>query len=78
MFGTVAPIIATDVSGNPHRCALIDNGTNIVVNVIMADPSVDPAPEGHTIISLIDNDDVQIGWSYDPETTTFNELAAES
>lgn len=47
------------------RCALIENTTSNVVNVIIADPSVDPAPEGHTIIGIPDDSPVSIGWVYD-------------
>lgn len=47
------------------RAALIDNSTNIVENVIVADPSVDPAPDGHYMIALPDDSQVSIGWLYD-------------
>lgn len=47
------------------RSALIDNSTNIVTNVIMADPSVDPSPDGFFMIALPDDSPVSIGWLYD-------------
>lgn len=53
------------------RAALIDNSTNIVVNIIVADPAVDPAPEGFTIIGLPDDSPVSIDWIYDPTVDEF-------
>lgn len=55
------------------RSALIDNSTNIVTNVIMADPSVDPTPDGYTMIALPDNSPVSIGWIYNSETGDFTD-----
>lgn len=55
------------------RCALVDNLTNIVVNIIIADPAVDPSPEGYTLIGLLDDSPVAIGWLYDPVTETFTD-----
>lgn len=46
------------------RCALIDLSTNLVVNLIVADPATDPAPSGHVIIGLPDDSPVAIGWTY--------------
>lgn len=46
------------------RCALVDISTNLVVNLIIADPATDPAPSGHVIISLPDESPVAIGWTY--------------
>lgn len=45
------------------RSALIQNNT--VVNVIVADPAVDPSPEGHIMIALSNDSPVSIGWTYD-------------
>lgn len=55
------------------RCALVDNLTNIVVNLIVADPAVDTSPEGQTIVGLPDGSSVSIGWLYDPVTETFTD-----
>ena len=55
------------------RCAVVQNSDNIVVNLIMADPSVDPAPEGTTLVSLPDDSPVSMGWIYDPATGRFTD-----
>lgn len=47
------------------RCAVVDS-SNIVVNLIMADPAVDPAPAGCTLVSLPDDSPVSFGWIYNP------------
>lgn len=52
------------------RCALIDTSSNIVVNLIMADPSVDSAPEGFSLHALPDDSPVSIGWLWDGVTFT--------
>jgi hypothetical protein len=52
------------------RSALVENVTNIVVNIIMADPSVDPAPDGYFLID-VDNMACGIGWTYDPVMNDF-------
>lgn len=49
------------------RCALVDNSTNLVTNLIMADPAVDNAPDGFLLIGLSDTDPVEIGWLWDGE-----------
>ena len=54
------------------RCALVNQDTNIVVNLIVADPAVDPAPAGCIIIGITDDSPVEIGWIYDPATNTFS------
>lgn len=46
------------------RCALVDLSNNLVVNLIIADPTTDPAPSGHVIIGISDDSPVSIGWSY--------------
>lgn len=53
------------------RCALVDLNNNIVVNLIIANPETDPAPEGHIIVGLPDDSLVAIGWSYNPLTSEF-------
>lgn len=32
------------------RCAIVDPNTNLVVNIIVADPSVDKAPDGYLML----------------------------
>lgn len=49
------------------RCALVENSTNLVVNLIMADPAIDNPPDGFILIGLSDEDPVEIGWSWDGE-----------
>lgn len=56
------------------RCAVV-NSSNIVVNVIMADPSVDPAPEGCILIGLPEGSPVSFGWLYDHSTGQFTSPA---
>jgi hypothetical protein len=47
------------------RCALVDNLSSLVVNLIIADPAIDTPPEGFILIGLSDEDPVGIGWSWD-------------
>jgi len=54
------------------RCALVDS-SNMVVNIIMADPVIDPAPEGCSLVGLPDNSLVSFGWIYDPTTGQFTD-----
>lgn len=53
------------------RCALVNESTWIVENMIVADPAVDPAPAGYIIIGVADDSPVQIGWSYDQANNQF-------
>lgn len=53
------------------RCALVNESTWIVENMIVADPAVDPAPAGYIIIGVTDDSPVQIGWIYNPDTGEF-------
>lgn len=46
------------------RSALVDNTTNVVTNLIVADPSIDPAPLGYSIIALTDDSPVRVGWNW--------------
>lgn len=52
------------------RAAVVSLTDYIVVNIIVADASKDPAPDG---CILVDVTDIQcdIGWIYDPDTGTF-------
>lgn len=56
-----------------QRCALVQNSDNTVINIIVADPSVDPAPEGCVLVGLPDNSPVSVGWLYDPATGQFTD-----
>lgn len=56
-----------------QRCALVNSATNIVENLIVADPAVDPAPDGYVIIGLPADSPVTMGWIYDPATGTFTD-----
>mgnify|MGYP003340229642 FL=1 len=71
--GMMGPMIMSPVNGTPQNCALVDSATNIVVNIIVADPAVDPAPEGCTIIGIPDDSPVSFGWIYDPATGQFTD-----
>ena len=55
------------------RCALVSQSTNIVENIIVADPSVDPSPVGCVIIGIPDDSPVCIGWIYNPATGQFSQ-----
>jgi len=55
------------------RCALVQNLNNTVINLIVADPSTDPAHEGTTIIGLPDDSPVSFNWIYDPVTRQFTD-----
>ena len=71
MFG--GPMQMVQPNGTPQRCALVQNSDNTVINLIMADPAVDPAPEGCTIVGLPDDSPVSFGWVYDPATGQFTD-----
>lgn len=53
------------------RCALVNNDTGIVENMIVADPMTDNPPPGYTIIGVPDDSPVAIGWEYNFATGTF-------
>lgn len=53
------------------RCAVVNLTSYIVENLIIANPSVDPTPDGFLLISVSDEDPVSIGWSYSPEINDF-------
>ena len=55
------------------KCAVVQNSDNIVVNVIVADPFVDPAPESTIFVGLPDDSSISIGWIYDPATGQFTD-----
>jgi hypothetical protein len=41
--------------------------------MIVADPAVDPAPEGYTIVGLPEGSPVTFGWIYNPTDGTFTD-----
>lgn len=47
------------------RCAVCNLSDNVVINVIMADPSVDPAPEGTFLVEIPDGEFCNMGWVWD-------------
>lgn len=53
--------------------AVVQLSDNIVINVIVADPSVDPSPEGCLLVGLPDGSPVTFGWIYDPATGQFSD-----
>jgi hypothetical protein len=73
MFGLGGPMVMVQANGNPQKCALINSTTNIVENVIIADPAVDPAPAGYFLVGLPVDTTVVAGWVYDPATGAFTD-----
>jgi hypothetical protein len=71
MFG--GPMQIVEPNGNPQNCAVVQNSDETVINIIVADPSIDPAPEGCTLVALPDNSSVTFGWIYDPATGQFTD-----
>jgi hypothetical protein len=53
--------------------AVVSQDTLIVVNIIVADPAVDPPPTGCVLIGLTYGEPCGIGWLYDPDTNTFSD-----
>lgn len=52
------------------RAAVVDTGTNLVVNFIVADASVDAPPLGCFLVN-IDDVDCNLGWTYDAAANSF-------
>ena len=52
--------------------AVVQNSDETVINIIMADPAIDPAPDGCTLVALPENSPVTFGWIYDPSNGTFS------
>ena len=67
------PMQMVQPNGNPQNCALVQNSNETVINVIVADPTVDPAPEGCTIVGLPEGSTVTFGWIYNPATGQFTD-----
>lgn len=53
------------------RCAVVQTSDNIVVNIIIADASVDPPPGGCFLVDIDNYPYCQIGWIYDPVMIDF-------
>lgn len=54
------------------KAAVVDLQTMIVLNIIMADASVDPAPDGCELIDVTNGPECNIGWVYDSASGTFS------
>lgn len=54
------------------RCALVNNDSLVVENVIIANPAGDQAPAGYMLVSLPDESPVFIGWTFNPATGVFS------
>lgn len=54
------------------NCAVVEQDTLIVINIIVADPVIDPPPAGCVLIGLSPDQLCNIGWIYDPATNTFS------
>ena len=55
------------------KCAVIDNNTNLVINLVMADPENDIPHEGTTLVGVENIPELQVGWIYNPNNKTFTE-----
>lgn len=66
------PMEMVPSNGNPQNCAVVDIATNMVTNVIIADPIVDPHPEGTLLVGLPEGSMVSIGWKYNADGTFAN------
>jgi hypothetical protein len=53
--------------------AVVSQDTLIVMNIIVADPAIDPPPEGCVLIGLVEGEPCNIGWIYNPSTNTFSD-----
>jgi hypothetical protein len=70
---TLAKLLGTNADPSACRCAVINNGTNKVIDIVMADPLIDNI-EGHTMMF---HSDAAIGWNYNAITKTLisNQIA---
>ena len=55
------------------RAAVVDQTSNLVTNLIVADASVDRAPDGFVLVNLPEDSQVGIGWVFDPITASFSD-----
>lgn len=53
--------------------AVVQISDNIVINIIVADPAIDPAPEGCLLVGLPESSPVTFGWIYNPSNGTFTD-----
>jgi hypothetical protein len=53
--------------------AVVQNSDNTVINIIVADPTHDDAPEGCILVALPDDSPVTFGWPYNPSTGQFTD-----
>lgn len=53
------------------RCAVVQDSDNVVVNVIICEPTDEP-PLGCILVDIDSEPYVDIGWIYDPVTGTFS------
>lgn len=60
-------------SNEALRCVVIDEATGKVVNVILADPAVDPTPAGCVLHAVPDTSAVGIGWVFDKLSDSFEQ-----
>lgn len=52
--------------------AVVQLSNLVVLNIIMADAGVDPAPIGCELIDITNGPACNIGWVYDPANGTFS------
>lgn len=53
------------------RCAVVQQSDNMVINIIIADASVDPAQDGCFLVDADNFPYVDVGWFYDPVMIDF-------
>lgn len=58
------------------RCAIVDDETGEVKNVIVAGPG-ESAPEGQSIIQIANDSRVSEGWNFDFDKQQFTKLLIE-
>lgn len=52
------------------RAAVVDQATNVVINIIVADAARDIAPDGCILID-VERMSCDMGWVYDPAANSF-------
>ena len=53
------------------RAAVVDLQTYMVINIIVANASVDAPPDGCMLVQLAADTECNIGWLYSPGNNTF-------
>ena len=53
--------------------AVVDQNTQIVVNIVVADPTIDPPPVGCILVGLAVDEPCDIGWVYNSGSNTFSD-----